>query len=308
MSNKVWSYTVVKHPARIALGLSVLEYAVLDIIYKSQTSPRYSTDGWATVSTRTLAAFLGMSSSGVGKIYTRMEDAGYLEFAVDRGQKRTTADFYDLAYLDDLEGVHKVDSGPETGEKVSTKWTAGVHKVDRTVHKVDRNRPQSGHIKKDKEIKKEGEKRARGTSSKKNGVNSRDAETSSPHSAAPPSSIDQVAVVEAMVEFYEHDPEGQRQWHMMSLAVGAQDMYIEKTEVCLAWVSKMLQKAQEATVRNWRRHTLGLQNYIATQAKQIIRNESATHKNGAAQYEHGASKATIVGAASGVLARRKKYR
>lgn len=58
-------YTTIIHPVRVSLGITPFDYCVADIIAKSQANPKYSRDGWCTVSWNTIAGFLGISKQSV---------------------------------------------------------------------------------------------------------------------------------------------------------------------------------------------------------------------------------------------------
>lgn len=122
-----WKYTTVLHGARKAMGLSVLEYCILDLIYQSQVHPSFSKEGWTDTSHRQIADFFGVSVGAVHKVCERMNGAEYLEINPgDPRLKRTTPAWFEVAYLDDdtiILDVQKVNV-----QKVNTKRSKSERK------------------------------------------------------------------------------------------------------------------------------------------------------------------------------------
>jgi len=115
-----WIYTNILHNPRKALGISVLEYCVLDYVYKTQTHPEYGVNGWTKTGCHKIADFLGVSSGTVKGIFDRMDAVGLLERMGD-DLKRATAKFYSIAYEQD---VQKLNRGCSETERV------GVQKLN----------------------------------------------------------------------------------------------------------------------------------------------------------------------------------
>lgn len=127
---KEWSFTTIKHAARKELGISPNEYCVLDYIYQTQTHPKYNRDGWCRTGIHVIAQYFGFSTGTVHKMFARFVERGLLEIdATDAQSKKTTAKFYETAYLDSVQKVNE-----------------GVQKVNITVQKVNTNRSKSEHI------------------------------------------------------------------------------------------------------------------------------------------------------------------
>ena len=102
MSN--WKYTSVQHAARMSLGITPNEYCVFDIIYKSQTNPTYTVNGWAKNSYADLSRFLGFSKGAIFGIIEKGVKEGLIEVnAANPKLKKTTPKWYNTAYLDDDE-------------------------------------------------------------------------------------------------------------------------------------------------------------------------------------------------------------
>ncbi len=109
----------------------MLEYCVLDILYQSQTHPSYSKNGWTDAGCHTIAKFLCLSTGTVKGIFDRTEAMGFLE-RLDGSLKRTTAAFYDVAYLksdEELAAVQKLNVQKMNGKRSETK-RGGVQKMN----------------------------------------------------------------------------------------------------------------------------------------------------------------------------------
>lgn len=127
---KEWSFTTIKHAARKELDISPNEYCVLDYIYQTQTNPKFTRGGWCRTGIHVIAQYFGFSTGTVHKMFARFVERGLLEIdATDAQSKKTTAKFYETAYLDSVQKVNE-----------------GVQKVNSTVQKVNTNRSKSEHI------------------------------------------------------------------------------------------------------------------------------------------------------------------
>jgi hypothetical protein len=81
------------------MGLNMNEYALMDIIYRNQTHPEYSNDGWCDKSTSELGEWIGISKGGIHQILVKMEKCGYLEIDPSNTKKRKTTEYwYQNAY------------------------------------------------------------------------------------------------------------------------------------------------------------------------------------------------------------------
>jgi uncharacterized phage protein (TIGR02220 family) len=139
-----WIYTNVLHNPRKVLGISVLEYCVLDYVYKTQTHPEYGVNGWAKTGCHKIADFLGVSSGTVKGIFDRMDMAGLLERMGD-DLKRVTAKFYSIAYEQDVQklnrgcsetergGVQKLNGKRSETEQYINKETKVLNKIEKKV-------------------------------------------------------------------------------------------------------------------------------------------------------------------------------
>lgn len=131
-----WIYTNILHNQRKVLGISVLEYCVLDYVYKTQTHPEYGVNGWTKTGCHKIADFLGVSSGTVKGIFDRMDAVGLLERMGD-DLKRATTKFYSIAYEQD---VQKLNGGCSETER------GGVQKLNGKRSETEQ------HIKEEKEI------------------------------------------------------------------------------------------------------------------------------------------------------------
>lgn len=153
-----WKYTVIHHPARIALGLNNNEYSILDIIYKSQTHPKYTVSGWANTGCHKIASFLSLSPATVLNVFMKAEKMGLLEFNESRMLKRTTAAWYEVAYLDadcfEDDGCSKTDCSEtehRTVQKLNTNRSEiePKRKEDKGIRKSIVGKPDSAPFHKD---------------------------------------------------------------------------------------------------------------------------------------------------------------
>lgn len=148
-----WIYTNVLHEPRKALGISVLEYCVLDYIYKTQTHPIYGKNGWTNAGCHRVAAFFDLSSGTVKKLFDRMDNAGLLE-RVANDMKRATEKFYSIAYESDVQKVNEFRSKSEQQgvQKVNSNSSKSEHynKKNETKIKEKENTPIQIHDQVDK--------------------------------------------------------------------------------------------------------------------------------------------------------------
>ncbi len=139
-----WKFTHIEHPARIALGLNISEYCVLDIIYQSQINPSFTKNGWTDAGCHRIAKFLGMAPSGVKQMLDRLVEFGMIEYADStKVLKRTTKKWYDYAYLKE-EGVQNVVGGVQNVrvQKVNGGCSESEH---HSVQKVNGGCSESEH-------------------------------------------------------------------------------------------------------------------------------------------------------------------
>jgi len=94
-----WIFSVIPHKPRKLLNLTLVEYAILDIIYKCQTHPSKSRNGMTSIGCHEIGDAIGVSSGTVKNIFDRAEAMGYFA-RVGTKWKYTTENFYNIAYLD----------------------------------------------------------------------------------------------------------------------------------------------------------------------------------------------------------------
>ncbi len=132
-----WKFTNVHHSFRKQAGISLNEYALLDIIYKTQTHPETTCDGWANVSYSDIGDFLGLSKGAVAGIVERCASIGLLEINQKTNRlKKTTPLWYKNAYIDDDEQT-KSDADLVIVQKVN------VQNLNGNVQKVNDERSES---------------------------------------------------------------------------------------------------------------------------------------------------------------------
>jgi hypothetical protein len=111
MKEPVWNYSTINHGPRIALGLSLNEYAVFDYIYKTQTSPKYGNGGWCKTSLRKIESLLGLGKSTIERAIEKGKEEKLI--ITDGRKKKTTARWYENAY--EWSGQIKEEC-PESGQ------------------------------------------------------------------------------------------------------------------------------------------------------------------------------------------------
>ena len=93
----------------MTLNLTLNEYCVLDYIFKTQTHPNYTKDGYCSTSIRKMVEYFGITKSNLSDMLIRLTKAGFLENNEDSTLRKVTPKFYNVAYLDDLEDVEEVN-------------------------------------------------------------------------------------------------------------------------------------------------------------------------------------------------------
>lgn len=132
-----WKYTNIHHSFRKQAGISLNEYALLDVIYKQQTHPETTCDGWANVSYSEISDFLGISKGAISGIIERCASIGLLEINNKSNRlKKTTPLWYKNAYIDD-------DETTKNGADLVIVQKVNVQKVNGNVQKVNDNRSES---------------------------------------------------------------------------------------------------------------------------------------------------------------------
>ena len=245
-----WKYTVIHHPARIALGLNNNEYSILDIIYKSQTHPKYTVSGWANTGCHKIASFLSLSPATVLNVFIKAEKMGLLEFNESRMLKRTTAAWYEVAYLEadcfEDDGCSKTDCSEtehRTVQKLNTYRSENEPKV-----KEDKSKDKTTHT---------------SASAKANSHTLKDNPKTPPIPAARPSfdDVDYIEVAKQMADYFENDERGKTEWEWMC---STKRIRVKPLAITSQWAAKH----QDAPymLQNWRNHTGKLINWIREQS------------------------------------------
>ena len=133
-----WLYTNIQHQPRKVLGISVLEYCVLDYVYKTQVHPEYNINGWANTGCHKIGEFLGVSSGTIKGIFDRMDAIGLLD-RTGKDLKRTTDKFYSIAYESDVQklNTNRSETEHQPVQKLNTNRSETEHnnKVKKTITK-----------------------------------------------------------------------------------------------------------------------------------------------------------------------------
>lgn len=241
-----WKYTVIHHPARIALGLNNNEYSILDIIYKSQTHPKYTVEGWANTGCHKIAAFLCLSPATVLNAFNKAEKMGLLEFDESRSLKKTTAAWYEIAYQegDEIQGLRC----SETELHRSEIEQGGVQKLNANRSEI--------------EPKGKEDKITHTTRTRKENSNTLKAQKLPPLSSAasPPSDEgkpDYIRAAEAMADYFTNDPMGQTEWRWMC---ETKKVKAKPIDITSQWAAKQCDSPY--ILKNWRKHTGKIINWI----------------------------------------------
>lgn len=83
-------YTTIMHEPRIALGLNMNQYAVLDLVYHLSTNPTAPVPGWCSMTKQHIGEFMGLDRKTITRICNGLEDEGYLEKSEDGRLLKTT--------------------------------------------------------------------------------------------------------------------------------------------------------------------------------------------------------------------------
>lgn len=93
------TYTTILHKAREKLGLSLNEYALVDIIYQLQNNPASKHKGWCYSSKNYLGKCIGVSEQAVHGMLNRLYDKGLLEKQEETKHIKATKRWYDLVVV-----------------------------------------------------------------------------------------------------------------------------------------------------------------------------------------------------------------
>jgi len=138
-------YTTVQHVPRKLLQLDLNEYAVLDILFKTQTHPTEGKNGFTDLGCHAIGFALGLSPATILRILNAMSKRGFLEFKDSKKRlKRVTEAFYKIAYEANVQklNVQKLNEGRSETEHSD-------------VQKLNENRSETEqHYNKEEDLKK----------------------------------------------------------------------------------------------------------------------------------------------------------
>lgn len=108
-------YTNINHRARRALGLSLNEYSVADMVYHLSSNPKAPKQGWCTMTRENMGKEIDLTKRGLIKLVDRLESMGIVEKNYE-GNLRITSKWYETV----VNKVHQhgEQSSPDTVNKV----------------------------------------------------------------------------------------------------------------------------------------------------------------------------------------------
>lgn len=98
----MWRDIHIRNDSRVDLGISLLDYAILDIVFKSQRSSRYSEDGYCKTGCRRMGRSLGFTKDQVHRRIKKLEEKKLIEIN-EKGHKKVTEKFTSLLEMDEDE-------------------------------------------------------------------------------------------------------------------------------------------------------------------------------------------------------------
>lgn len=93
------SYTTINHDARKKLGLSMNEYAVVDLIYHLSNNPKNENNGWCYASKSVMADMLDIARQNIHNIIKRLLDKKLVEKHKETKYLRTTSLWYEAVVI-----------------------------------------------------------------------------------------------------------------------------------------------------------------------------------------------------------------
>ena len=101
-----WKYSHINHLVRLAMGLTLEEYAVFDLIYRAQVHPSTSKGGYTDTSYRQIGEALGIGKTTAYEIIMRGVEWKVIEFDPNSVRRKATTElWYDYPYLQDEEAL-----------------------------------------------------------------------------------------------------------------------------------------------------------------------------------------------------------
>jgi uncharacterized phage protein (TIGR02220 family) len=122
-------------------GITMNEYAILELIYLYSTNPSSAHQGWCYASKSHLADCIDVSRRTVIKIINNMQEAGFLDKAMDGRMLRTTSKWNDTKFTGGAESsqvgeVNSLFSGAESSPQTVQK----VHPINKESKKEEINK------------------------------------------------------------------------------------------------------------------------------------------------------------------------
>lgn len=173
--------------------------------------------------------------------------------------KRTTAAWYEVAYLD---AEHFEDEGCSKNDCSETEH--------RTVQKLNTNRSETEHKRKEDKLK---DKHTHNSANAKTNTHTLKDKTQSPPSPPPPPSyedeVDYIQVAKDMADYFENDERGKTEWAWMC---STKRVKVAPISITSQWAAKH----QDAPylLKNWRKHTGKVINWIQPQSRRNYNNTS----------------------------------
>lgn len=116
-----WRESHIDHKDRIAFGLNLTEYAVIDFIHRCTKHVDFSENGWTKISYKVIGRFFSLTKRGTIKLCQRLEERDFLILKED-GRKKATQKWIDKRYdilTCDLPDLEPDPSDAEEGEQSS---------------------------------------------------------------------------------------------------------------------------------------------------------------------------------------------
>ena len=249
------------------MGLSVLQYCIFDIYYRSQTNPDYNVKGWAKNSYGEIARFLGVSKGTVFGIVEKGVKAGYIEVnPAAPTLKKTTKKWYKKAYEEDnirSKTERKTTNRSKTERSKTERESAKiVQKLNGSVQKlnvINKDKLNTNTIK-DKCVSTHAKEE-----NKIEALPTKQVVNVSPQVAAHPpqpiqAELSWMQVSRDMSEWLKG--EGADQWKFMCDNAGG---YVEPSVITSAWAGK--HSDSQYMLRKWRTEACKLQGWIRNELK-----------------------------------------
>lgn len=148
----MWTRVTIDLSLLARLEITMLDFAILDIIYKSQTNSKYaSADGYCLHGARKLANTFNVSKSTITNTFVKLEKKGLLEFNQDDNRKKRASKIW----INNVQGVPEIGTldTEEVGPNVPEIGTHVPENGTPMCQKLAHNVPEIGTPSKYKEYK-----------------------------------------------------------------------------------------------------------------------------------------------------------